>query len=106
MAEVNKKQSWKDTLESIKVSVSPAIFSTWFNQTHLVDLKRSGERYIAEVGCASAFVKTTIESRYWGLVQDSMAKVLGGPVDLIFDRNGYLFISDDKSGLIYILSKR
>src|SRR3972149_7593772 len=84
MAEVNKKQSWKDTLESIKVSRSPAIFSTCFNQTYLVDLKHSGERYIAEVGCASAFVKTTIESRYWGLVQDSMAKVLGGPVDLIF----------------------
>jgi glucose/arabinose dehydrogenase len=33
-------------------------------------------------------------------------EVLGRPVDLIFDRNGYLFISDDKSGLIYILSKR
>ena len=84
MAEVNKKQAWKDTLESIKVSVSPAIFSTWFNQTYLVDLKHSGERYIAEVGCASAFIKTTIESRYWGLVQDSMTKVLGGPVDLVF----------------------
>ena len=33
-------------------------------------------------------------------------EVLGRPVDLIFDRNGYLFISDDKAGLIYILSKR
>ena len=84
MAEINKKQAWKDTLESIKVSVSPAIFSTWFNQTYLVELKHSGERYIAEVGCASAFIKTTIESRYWGLVQDSMTKVLGGPVDLVF----------------------
>jgi chromosomal replication initiator protein len=84
MAEVNKKQSWKDTLESIKVSVSPAIFSTWFNQTHLVELKESNGRHIAEIGCASAFVKTTIESRYWGLVQDSMTKVLGGPVDLVF----------------------
>jgi chromosomal replication initiator protein len=84
MAEINKKQAWKDTLESIKVSVSPAIFSTWFNQTHIVDLQRSGGRYIAEVGCVSAFVKTTIEGRYWGLVQDSMSKVLGGPVDLVF----------------------
>jgi chromosomal replication initiator protein len=84
MAEVNKKQSWKDTLESIKISVSPAIFSTWFNQTHLVDLRRSGGRHLAEIGCASAFVKTTIESRYWGLVQDSMSKVLGSPVDLVF----------------------
>lgn len=31
--------------------------------------------------------------------------VLGRPVDLIFDKNHNLFISDDKSGLIYVLSK-
>lgn len=32
-------------------------------------------------------------------------EVLGRPVDLIFDERGYLFVSDDKAGLIYILSK-
>ena len=84
MAEVDTKQAWKDALESIKISVSPAIFSTWFNQTHLVTLKMSGGRHVAEVGCASSFVKTTIEGRYWGLVQDSLTKILGGPVDLVF----------------------
>ena len=31
--------------------------------------------------------------------------VLGMPVDLIFDSNGRLFISDDYSGLIYILTR-
>jgi len=31
--------------------------------------------------------------------------VLGRPVDLIFDSNGRLFISDDYSGLIYILTR-
>jgi len=31
--------------------------------------------------------------------------VLGRPVDLIFNQQGLLFISDDKAGLIYILSK-
>ncbi|KKU12402.1 MAG: Chromosomal replication initiator protein DnaA [Candidatus Woesebacteria bacterium GW2011_GWA1_45_8] len=84
MAELNTKQVWKDALESIKVSVSPAIFSTWFNQTHLLGVKEAQGRYVVEVGCSSAFVKTTIESRYWGLVQDSLTKVLGGPIDLIF----------------------
>lgn len=33
------------------------------------------------------------------------SEVLGRPVDLIFDKDGYLFISDDKAGLIYVLSK-
>lgn len=32
-------------------------------------------------------------------------EVLGRPVDLAFDERGYLFVSDDKAGLIYILSK-
>jgi glucose/arabinose dehydrogenase len=31
--------------------------------------------------------------------------VLGRPVDLIFDNEGYLYISDDKANIVYILSK-
>ena len=81
---VDNKKLWHDTLESIKVSVSPAIFQTWFSQTHLSSLERSGDRYIIEVGCSSPFVKTTIESRYFGLVQDSLTKSLDSPCDLIF----------------------
>ncbi len=84
MSKVNKKQAWKDSLESIKVSVSPAIFSTWFSQTHLSSLKKEGERYIAEIGCNSSFVKSTIEGRYFGLIQDSLKKTLDSACDLIF----------------------
>lgn len=32
-------------------------------------------------------------------------KISGRPVDLVFDREGRLFISDDKAGLIYILRR-
>ena len=39
-----------------------------------------------------------------GFIQGS-GEVLGRPTDLIFDKNGKLFISDDKTGLIYALSK-
>ncbi len=81
---MDTKQAWKDSLEIIKISVSPAIFSTWFLQTHLSSLKDLGERVTAEVGCPTSFAKNTIESRYFGLVQDSLIKVLGKNCDLIF----------------------
>ena len=71
-------------MEIIKVSVSPAIFSTWFSQTHLSSTRDIGERVVAEVGCPTSFTKNTIESRYFGLVQDSLNKVLGKSCDLIF----------------------
>jgi chromosomal replication initiator protein len=80
----DEKQVWRDLLESLKVSLSSAIFSTWFSQTHIVSIKENNNRYIAEVGCASSFVKTTIENRYFGLVQDNLSKTLGQPCDLMF----------------------
>jgi len=75
---------WNDTLESIKVSVSPAIFSTWFSQTHLSSVNKEGKKFIAEVGCNSTFVKNTIETRYFGLVQNTLNKILDGPCNLSF----------------------
>jgi chromosomal replication initiator protein len=84
MDEPEKQKVWHDILESVKVSVSPAIFNTWFNQTHLADLKKNKNRYIAEIGCNSNFVKTTIESRYYGLIQDSLGKTLDSPCDVLF----------------------
>lgn len=82
--DLDLKSTWKDTLEIVKISVSPAIFSTWFSQTHISTVKDSGDRFLAEIGCSSSFVKTTIESRYFGLIQDSLTKVLGKPSDLVF----------------------
>ncbi|KKS78260.1 MAG: Chromosomal replication initiator protein DnaA [Candidatus Woesebacteria bacterium GW2011_GWB1_43_14] len=85
MRKPDKQQIWHETLESVKVSVSPAIFATWISQTHLSSLKKIDKsRYLAEVGCSSAFVKTTIERRYFGLIQDSLISSLGSPSDLTF----------------------
>ena len=81
---MNSEQIWKDALEIIKVTVSPAIFSTWFSQTHLSSLQDLNKKVIAEVGCSTAFAKNTIESRYYGLVQDCLAKVIGKKCDLSF----------------------
>lgn len=84
MATLNKKAVWNEVLESIKVSVSDAIFSTWFSQTHLTSLKSLDGRNVVEVGCPSPFIKATVESRYFGLIQDSLKKSLDGPCDLTF----------------------
>lgn len=81
---MNNEQIWNDSLEIIKVTVSPAIFSTWFSQTHLSSLENLSDRVIAEVGCSTAFAKNTIEARYYGLVQDCLSKVVGKKCDLSF----------------------
>ncbi len=68
----------------IKVSVSPGTFTTWFAQTHISKLDDAGTRYVVEVGSPTAFSKNTIETRYFGLIQDSLTKVLGKQCDLSF----------------------
>jgi chromosomal replication initiator protein len=81
---MNNEQVWKDSLEVIKVTVSPAIFSTWFSQTHLVSIENLDQKAIVEIGCPTSFAKNTIESRYFGLIQDSISKVIGKKCDLSF----------------------
>lgn len=84
MNKIDKDKVWQEVLESIKVSVSSAIYSTWFSQTHLASLKKGKKRYIAEIGCKSSYVKTTIEGRYFGLIQDTLNNSLDTPCDVIF----------------------
>ena len=81
---MDKKVTWKDTLEIVKLSVSPAIFKTWFSQTHIANVQDVGERIVIEIGCPTSFAKNTIESRYFGLIQDSLNKVTDKKCDLIF----------------------
>lgn len=77
-------QIWHDCLESIKVSVSLGTFNTWFSQTHIASLNDTDKRCLVEIGCPSIFVKNTTESRYFGLIQDTLSKTLDKPCDLVF----------------------
>jgi len=81
---LDTKSTWRDILGMVKVSVSPAIFSTWFSQTHITKADDLGERVLVEIGCPTSFAKNTIESRYFGLIQNSISKTLGKPADLTF----------------------
>lgn len=81
---MEKKEVWKDALGIIKISVSSANFQAWFPQTFIDSIREMGEREVVEIGCPTAYSKNTIESRYFGLVQDSLIKVLTKPCDVIF----------------------
>ena len=81
---MDKEKIWHNLLESLKVSVSEAIYSTWLNQTHLASLKKRGNRYFAQIGCNSTYVKLTIQERYFGLIQDALINAINAPCDLEF----------------------
>ncbi len=80
----NKDKLWKEVLESLKVSVSAPAFNTWFSQTHLVNIKKNEDRFLVEIGCNSVFIKNTIETRYYGLIQTILSNSLNAKCDLDF----------------------
>lgn len=78
-------QVWQEVLESIRVSVSGPTFNTWLMRTYLTKLDKIDDgRYIAEIGCQSTFIRTTVEQRYYGLLQDALKRTLSANCDLIF----------------------
>lgn len=82
---MDSKKIWKDTLDSIKVSISPATFSTWFSQTFISSIKKAGKgRNHVEIACPSSFIADTIERRYFGLIQDSLNLLTGVKNDISF----------------------
>lgn len=81
---MDKTKIWNNILESIKVSVSPAIFSTWFSQTHLAEIDEKNEKITAHIGCSTSYVKTTIESRYFGMIHDALKKETNKKCDIMF----------------------
>lgn len=82
--EPDKETFWKDILATLKISVSDAIFSTWFKQTQLTNIKRSGDEFLVEIGCDSSYVKNYLEERYFQLVRDSLSASLKTPVSITF----------------------
>lgn len=76
---------WQNTLEVVRVSVSAATFSTWFNNTFLIRVKEgSGEHQTVEIGCSSSYILDTLEKRYFGLIQDSLEQLTGKPCSVVF----------------------
>jgi chromosomal replication initiation ATPase DnaA len=81
---MDSTSTWKDTLEVIKITVSPAIYTTWFSQSFINKYEDLDDRVYVEVGCPTSFSKNQIESRYFGLVQDTLVKIIGKKVEVSF----------------------
>lgn len=76
---------WREALDTIRVSVSPANFTTWFTQTSVVGIKKlSEDRQLVEVSCPSSFIADSIQRRYFGLIQDALNQTTGLKNDLSF----------------------
>ncbi len=79
------RKLWNETLDTIRVSVSTANFTTWFVSTVIISLRKVGtDRQIIEIGCPSSYTADALEKRYFGLIQETLNKITGIKNDLIF----------------------
>ena len=87
---MDTQKLWKDVLETIKVSVSGANYSTWLSQTFIISVKPVGEtglpadRQVVEIGCPNAFIADGLEKRYFTLIQESLNQVTGIKNEVVF----------------------
>lgn len=81
---MDKDKIWTDSLNILKLSVSDASFSTYLIHTHIYDIKEINERVVVEIGCNSIFIKAQVEQRYFGLIQETLSKIIDKPVDISF----------------------
>ncbi len=74
---------WKAVLSALKTDVSEGSFNTYLKNTQLVGVTESGGKNICEIGCNSAFIKNTIEQRYWGQINLELERVTNNKCELI-----------------------
>jgi chromosomal replication initiator protein len=77
---MDAKQVWRAVLGELQVSLSPANFETWLKDTSLVDLDENRYRIAAPNG----FARDWLDNRYRTLVSQTLARVVGGSVQVEF----------------------
>lgn len=82
---MDKVRIWNTVLESLKINLSTANFSTWFPKTFIVRLKTIDKnRQITEIGCPNPFVRNTIEDRYYSLIKEALDQATDKKNNLVF----------------------
>jgi chromosomal replication initiator protein len=77
---MDAKQVWRAVLGELQVSLSPANFDTWLKDTSLVDLDENRYRIAAPNG----FARDWLDNRYRTLISQTLARVVGGSVQVEF----------------------
>ena len=74
------KQVWRAVLGELQVSLSPANFETWLKDTQLVEIDDNRFRIAAPNG----FARDWLDNRYRTLISQTLARVVGGSVQVDF----------------------
>src|SRR3990172_6816935 len=82
--ELSTEKIWGGMMAALKLSVSGPTYNTYLRPTRLLELTDMGERMVAQVGCASAYVKNFLETRLWGQRASEMEGVVGKKVEIVF----------------------
>jgi chromosomal replication initiator protein len=77
---MDAKQVWRAVLGELQVSLSPANFETWLKDTTLVEIDETRFRIAAPNG----FARDWLDNRYRTLVSQTLARVVGGSVQVEF----------------------
>ena len=71
MKKLNEKETWATVLGELEVSLSKANFTTWFNNTFILNL--DNENFI--IGVPNSFAKEWLEKKYYPQILESLQKI-------------------------------
>jgi chromosomal replication initiator protein len=77
---MDANQVWRAALGELQVSLSPANFETWLKDTSLIEFDENRFRIAAPNG----FARDWLDNRYRTLISQTLARVVGGSVQVEF----------------------
>lgn len=80
----DKDQVWRGVLAALRLNVSEGTFNTYLRHTELIETTPSADKLVCQVGCSSAFIKTTLEQRYWGQISGELTRILNRDCEPVF----------------------
>lgn len=79
---MDRDKLWASVLESLKLSVSPGTFTTYFRPTSLVNISEVADRLICEVACHNPYNRDTLDKRYYGQIVSELERISGKKCEL------------------------